>query len=166
MTLQVSFEEFAETVKRVLGGKEAYVAPQETGAVATAGCAEKAIVVAAISLNPPDQAAEALKASGLKVFNGTWLTGEEILAHLGIQTDTFVAAVAYKSGDDKAGVWIDAYPELPTQMTVLKTMYDEFRETGEMDDVLFEEFIQLANPNVVIVSPSQLQSFLKQKQDC
>ena len=35
-----------------------------------------------------------------------------------------------------------------------------------VDEVPFEEFVQLANANVVIVSPTEIESFLKQKEDC
>jgi hypothetical protein len=49
---------------------------------------------------------------------------------------------------------------------VLKAMYDEFRATGEVDEVPFEEFVQLANATVVIVSPVEIESFLKQKEEC
>ena len=48
-------------------------------------------------------------------------------------------------------------------MAVLRTMFDEFRDTGEMEHISFEEFLQLANPNVVILTPSELRSFMDQK---
>jgi hypothetical protein len=51
-------------------------------------------------------------------------------------------------------------------MQVLKSLFDEFRDTGELDEISFEEFVRQANPNVVIVSPSELQSFLTQKDGC
>ncbi len=51
-------------------------------------------------------------------------------------------------------------------MQVLKAMYEEFRATGELGDVAMEEFIRLANPNVVIISPNELLSYLLQKEDC
>ena len=57
-------------------------------------------------------------------------------------------------------------PSLPTQLTVLKTMYDEFRHTGDIEEVPFEEFVQFTNPNVVILSPAELESFAKQKEEC
>lgn len=166
MTLQVSFDQFAETVKRLLDQEEAYVSAHSAGSLATSAHPEKSIVVAAVTPVAPDVAIHALTSAGLTVHQGTWLTAEEILDPTVGSTPTYVAAVAYRSSDEKAGVWIDAYPSLPTQVTVLRAMYDEFRETGEVDDVGFEEFVQLANPNVVIVSPTEIESFLRQKEEC
>jgi hypothetical protein len=167
MTLQVSFDQFAETVKRLLNQEEAYVSPHPAGTLVTSAKPEKGIVVAAITPLNPDMVSASLKDLGITVFHGTWLTSEEMLSTEPIQsTASFIAAVSYRSTSDKAGVWVDAYPSLPTQVTVLKAMYEEFRQTGEVDDVPFEEFVQLANPNVVIVSPAEIESFLRQKGEC
>jgi hypothetical protein len=166
MTLQVSFDQFAGTVKRLLNQEEAYVAPHEAGALVTSAKADKGIVIASLTPLNPEVASASLKDLGLAVFEGTWLTPEEILASSGSSTQIFMAAVAYRASGDKPGLWVDAYPTLPTQITVLKTMYEEFRATGEVDEVTFEDFVQLANANVVIVSPSEIESFLKQKEEC
>jgi hypothetical protein len=45
-------------------------------------------------------------------------------------------------------------------------MFDEFRATGELDEIPFEEFSTLANANVVIVSPAEIDSYLRQKDEC
>ncbi|HVT12074.1 MAG TPA: hypothetical protein VHE55_07390 [Fimbriimonadaceae bacterium] len=166
MTLQVSFEHFPETVKRMLGLEEAYVSAHVTGSLATAANPAKPIVVAALSPLAPDAASSSLKESGMKTFEGTWLTPEEVMAPNVSPTQVFVAAVAYKATGDKPGVWVDVYPALPTQTSVLKAMYDEFRNTGEVADVTFEEFVQYANPNVVVLSPDQVESFLRDKEEC
>ena len=166
MTLQVAFDQFAETVKRLLKHEEAYVAPHTLGAIVTSAKPEREIVVASISKLLPDAASDELKKEGLAVFSGTWLTPEEVITPDMVSSETFIAAVAYRSAGEKAGLWVEAYPVLPTQVTVLKTMYEEFRQTGETEDVTFEEFVQVANPNVVIVSPSEIESFLRQKEEC
>lgn len=166
MTLQVSFDQFAETVKRLLNQQDAYVSVHMSGTLVTAATPEKALVIATLVSQKPETVTEELKERGMAVFTGTWLTPEEVLAPSAGLTQTFIAAVAYKSSGDKAGVWVDAYPALPTQVTVLRAMYEEFRATGEVDEVGFEEFVQLANPNVVIVSPPELEAFLRQKEEC
>ncbi|MFI5386541.1 MAG: hypothetical protein ACHQ50_10525 [Fimbriimonadales bacterium] len=166
MTLQVTFDQFAETVKRLLNQQEAYVSQHAMGTLVTAAKPEKTVVVAALVSQSPEAVTAMLKERGMSVFDGTWLTPEEVLAPAAGLAQTYVAAVSYRSGAEKAGVWVDAYPALPTQVTVLKTMYEEFRQTGEVDDVAFEEFVQLANPNVVIVTPTELESFLRQKEEC
>jgi hypothetical protein len=166
MTLQVSFDQFAETVKRLLNQDEAYVSPHEAGSLVTAAKPEKHFVIASITPYPPEVATGTLQDHGLKLFPGTWLTPEEVLSPVASPQSTYIAAVAYRSSDDKAGLWVDAYPKLPTQMSVLRTMFEEFRSTGELDDIQFEDFVQLANPNVVIVSPDEIDAFVRQKEDC
>jgi hypothetical protein len=166
MTLQVSFDQFAETVKRLLNQEEAYVSPHEAGSLVTAANPEKSIVVASVTPLTPEVVVASLKDIGLNVYEGTWLTQEEIVTQIAAPTPTYIAAVSYRSSGDKAGIWVDAYPSLPTQVTVLKTMFEEFRSTGEVDDVAFEEFVQIANPNVVIITPAEIESFLRQHEDC
>lgn len=166
MTLQVSFDQFAETVKRLLQQEEAYVAAHEAGAVVSSAKPEKSIVVISVTPLTPEVALSSLQDLGLSVYEGSWLTEEEVITEIASPVQTFIAAVSYRSSGDKPGVWVDAYPSLPTQMTVLKTMYEEFRSTGEVDDVAFEEFVQLANANVVIISPQEIESFLRQKEEC
>jgi hypothetical protein len=166
MTLQVSFDQFAETVKRLLKLEEAYVAPHDCGALITAAKPGQEIVIASVSTMKPKEASASLKTLGLTVFEGTWLTPEELMAPDLEQKETFIAAVSYRSSGEKAGVWVDAYPSMPNQVTVLRAMYDDFTETGEVHDVPFEEFVQLANPNVVIVTPSDIEGFVRQKEGC
>jgi len=38
---------------------------------------------------------------------------------------------------ERPGIWIDAFPEAPSQMQVLRNMYEEFTETGEVSCVCF-----------------------------
>jgi hypothetical protein len=166
MTLQVSFEDFVETAKRLLQVEEAYVAVRDAGTLVTSANPDKSMILAALTPLHLEEATSALKEKKVKVFNGTWLNPEEVLAPYLAADQTFIAAVAYRSSGDKAGVWVDAYPSLPTQVSVLKAMYEEFKSTGEMNGATFEEFVQLANPNVVIISPANIESFLRQKTDC
>lgn len=166
MTLQVSFDKFPETVKRMLDLEEAYVSGHITGSIVTSAKPGHPLVIAAISPLEPEGAKSSLTTSGLKTFEGTWLTPEEVMTPHVAPSQVFIAAVSYRAAGDKAGIWVDAYPALPTQTSVLKAMYEEFRDTGEVADVTFEEFIQFANPNVVIVSPEQVESFLRQKEGC
>lgn len=166
MTLQVTFDEFAETVRRLLNIQEAYVTGHLSGSLATSAKPDKSVVVATLTPLDPGAAKAALKDLGINVFDGSWLTPEELLAPALSPSQPFIASVAYRSAGDKPGVWVDAFPSQPTQVSVLKAMYDEFRQTGEVDDVTFEDFVQFSNANVVIVSPAEIESFLKQKEGC
>lgn len=163
MTLQVPFDQFPEAAQRVLGVKEAYVTRYAGGSLVTAGSANCRSVVAAIAGHAPDAAKAALKEKGLDVYDGAW--SAEGLTDLGDDClgEAHIAAVAYNSGEGRPGLWIDAYDSSPTPPQVLKAMYDEFRDTGETADVSFEEFVRLANANVVVVTPAQVKAFLQEK---
>lgn len=165
MTLQVSFEEFGGTAKRLTGASEAYVAAHEAGAIVTAGSPEKSLVLAALTPLSPGAAQSELESQGLNVFPGHWLTEEPIAAPNAPPTQFYVAAVGYRSSEDRPGVWVDAYDELPTQVGVLKAMYEEFRATGQVDEVGFDEFVQMAACNVIIVSPTELESYRRAKEE-
>jgi hypothetical protein len=163
MTLQVPYDQFAETVRRVLAVKEVYVTCQGSQSLITACSASSQTIVAALSATPRDRAKKELSDQGLKVFDGAW--SAEGLTDLGVATpaEAHVAAVAYLSNEGRPGLWIDAYDSAPTPAQVLKTMYEEFRGTGETADVSFEEFVRLANANVVLVNPSQIRAFVQEK---
>lgn len=163
MTLQVPFEQFAAAAKRVLNVREAYVTRHANGSLVTSCSANSTTVVAALASTTPEETKAALAKKGLEVYDGAW--SAEGLVDLGdaCLSEAHIAAVAYDSSDGRPGIWIDAYESTPTPAQVLKTMYEEFRGTGETSDVSFEEFVRLANANVVLVSPSQLRGFLQEK---
>ena len=162
MTLQVPFETFPAVVARVLKVKEAFVTRHSGGALVTAADPQRGALVACIVALPVEEAREKLVAEGLEVFEGSW-TGADTGDLACEMAEAFVAAISFQSSEGKPGIWVDAFPSLPTQIQVLRGMYDELRDTGELSDVSFEEFVRLANPTVVILSPSDLRSFLTQK---
>lgn len=163
MTLQVPFEGFAAAAARVLGAKEAYVTRHAAGALVTASNATSRTIVAALAGLSPDAAKAVLESRGLKVYEGVWAA--EGLTDLGddCMAEAHVAAVAYTSGEGRPGLWIDAFDAVPTPAQVLRGMYEEFRDTGEAAEVSFEEFVRLANANVVVVTPAQLRGYLHEK---
>ena len=155
---------FAPTVKRLLESKDAYIMSHPGGSLATAGDPKKDILIAANTKATADDARAKLKAEGLEVHDGRWTTDAQL--SLEETAPPYIAAVAYESSEDKPGIWLDAYAGLPTSIQVLKAMFDEFRQTGELDEVSFEEFIRHANPNVIVVSPAEIQGFVLQKEGC
>ncbi|MDR3691533.1 MAG: hypothetical protein P4L46_19290 [Fimbriimonas sp.] len=166
MTLNVPFEQFAETVQRVLETKEAYVSAAGAGCLVSAADVGKGFIVASRT----DQTAAATKAklepAGFTVYDGAWTLAVDSQFHAEPQAEAFIAAVSYRSGETTPGVWVDAFPTMPTQVQVLRALYDEFRQTGELPDVSFEEFVRLSDPNVVVVTPNDVQSFLERKAEC
>lgn len=154
MTLHVPIEDFAATVKRVLGHQEAFLHLLGRGTLATAG--GKDMVVAARSKSNPDDVKKQLEALGMSIYRGSWL--EYGLEELGMQP-LYVGAVAYKSDDERPGLWLDAYEQPVTPIQVLRAMYEEFVQTGELHDVDFESFMRMANANVVVLSPEDLEKF-------
>jgi hypothetical protein len=166
MTLLVPYEQFPDAVKRVLDTAIAYVSAHGESTVVSAYSATGATVVKSTVHAPIEDVRKTLKKSGMETFDGMWAADDAPLAESNSGAAVHIAAVAYASGEDKPGVWVDAYSAAPTQVQVLKAMFEEFRETGELDDVTFEEFVRLANPNVVVVTPSEIENFVAQKEPC
>jgi len=110
---------------------------------------------------PLDRASVVLSEAGLTVANGVWHV--EHLTLPDESHDCYVAAVSYVSPEDRPGVWVDAYGAMPTQVQVLMAMYEELTATGELREVNFDTFVELAKPNVAIVTPREIEAFLSQK---
>lgn len=163
MTLQVPFEQFVATAKRVVGAKEAYISRHPKGSLVTASSESARMVVASVTVASVDAARGKLREAGMHVYDGGWSTEGLIEETVAPPPEIYVAAVAYESGEGRPGIWLDAFPELPTQVQVLRAMYREFLDTGELTDIPFEEFVRLANTNVVVVPPSQLAGFAAAK---
>jgi hypothetical protein len=164
MILRVPFESFAETAKKTLGIGDAYIIAHDQHVIASAAVADKPCIVLSETNLTLSEAKAALKKSGIEAKDGQWAWGGEDLPVMA--GDSYVAAVSYVSGEDKPGIWVDVYPEAPSQMEVLKALHHEFRSTGEMREVSFEEFVRLAKPSVVVLSPDVLTRFLLAKRGC
>ena len=164
MTLHVPFDEFPDTVKRLLGHSEAYLEMRARGVVATAvHSSEERMVATSTPLTFTD-ARKALEKHGMTIYKGRWsLEVEPDMEPIDLQR-AYIGAVAYESGEDRPGIWVDVFSELPTQVLVLRALYEEFRSTGELTDVSFEEFVRLGKPNVAIVSPAEIAKFIEQKE--
>lgn len=165
MTLHVPFDLFPKTVQRMLDTKEVFVTARGYGALATAADGQKGILIVSHTDHTPAAAKGKLTHAGFEAHEGRWKLTDEVEDEDPEQREAFIAAVSYKSAESAPGVWVDAHRTLPSEVQVLRVMYEEFRETGELPDVSFEEFVRLAEPTVVIVSPSEVQSFLDKKID-
>lgn len=158
MTLHVTFDQFSATVKRLLQRKDVYMKSSVRSCVVSCADPVKATLVASRTHLSVQEVRSRLEKDGLEVFEGVWAALEPNEA-LEPANDLFVAAVAYISDDPSPGVWIDAYHDEPTSVDVLRKIYDEFIETGELSEVSFEEFLRLSHAHVVIASPSDLATY-------
>lgn len=162
MTLRVPFDLFSETVRRVVGTDEAYLVATDAGSICTAFDTNKRVRVLTKQAGPANATKEKLEKAGMKIRPGYWAEGDEDVPEPA-PTMPYVAGVSYHTNNSQPGVWVDAYDALPTVALVLRAMYDEFTDTGELQDVSFDEFVRLARPNVVIVSPAELISYVTAK---
>jgi hypothetical protein len=163
MTLQVPFEGFAKAAQTYASTKAVFLTSHPSGTVMTCVNPERSVHVVAVSKLPLDEARTALAAEGLEVLEGIWTEDGNVDLEQDTLAAAYVAAVSYHSNQNVPGVWVDCYPDQPNHVQVLRAMYEEFRETGEVEDVTFEEFIRLSNPNVVVVSATELRSYLDAK---
>lgn len=164
MTLHVPFDEFPDTVKRLLDHSEAYLEMRSRGVVVTAVHPTKARLVASSTHLAATDARKVLENKGMTIHPGRWtLEVEPDMEPLELK-DAYIGAVAYESNEERPGIWVDVFAEMPTQVLVLRALYEEFRSTGELADVSFEEFVRLGKPNVAIVSPAEITKFLAAKE--
>ncbi len=154
MVLRVAAEDFPEAVRRYAQTDEVFVSESGGTVNISAVDPETGVIVSAFSELKLSAVQEMLGAAGMKVKEGEWSRQPESAL-----TEYYVAAVSYKSKDPSPGLWISAYPRQPTVMDVLRSVYDEFVETGEASKASFEQFLSSAKPNVLILSPDELRAF-------
>jgi hypothetical protein len=164
MTLRVPYADFADAAKR-FHISEAYVCAHAGATEVTGMMKESGRILFARTDTALDAVNDELSHAGLKVFDGVWSAETPELEEKGVVGETFIAAVAYHSEDAMPGVWIDAYPFQPSPVQVLRALYDEFRDTGELVEVPFEEFVRLGTPNVVIAGPKEIEGYAVAKID-
>ncbi|MHB8637084.1 MAG: hypothetical protein ACYC96_11505 [Fimbriimonadaceae bacterium] len=161
MTLRVPYSDFAAAATR-FEVREAYVLAKSCGTAVTSLVKTSGRILFSRTELSLEEVREDLTKKGMHVFDGAWSVDppEDDAAHT---EAPFIAAVAYVSAEAMPGIWVDAFAWQPTQVQVLRALYDEFRDTGEVGEVPFEEFIRLASPNVAIVSPLEIEGFVDSK---
>lgn len=159
MTLRVPFEGFGEAVRRNLSTHDAYVHSDNARVIVSAGQGDKKMVVVSSSQMSLEEVKSKLHADGLHVFDGLWSIGDD----LELMEMPFLGAVSYRANKEKTGVWLEAYPEMPTETRVLQDLFEEFRESGEVGEMSFDQFEASAQASVVVLSPDQIETFLTAK---
>lgn len=164
MTLVVDFPEFADAVRRHSRDGDCCVMHRRVGDSTQFSYVnpDTGVQVVSMLVGTEADALKKLEQAGFKTMKGTWVTEAslELLAQL--SGETFVAAVAYETRLGP-GLWMDCYPYPPTEGTVLRTIFEEFVSEGFLGKGDFEVFLHEAKPMVRILSPSDLERFMKQK---
>lgn len=159
MTLRVPFEGFVDAVRRTLNTHDAYVHTDNARIILSAGQGDKNLVVISSSHLPVDEVKQQLHAEGLHVFDGLWSIADD----LELLEMPYLGAVSYRANRDKTGVWVEAYPSVPTEARVLQDLYEEFKSSGEIGEISFDEFETAAQASVVVLSPEQIENFFTTK---
>jgi len=164
MVLTVPFSDYPAVVKRQ-ELVDVFVSARNKHTLLSAVDLKKNVLITSSSELSPAEVKSHLESAGLHVFPGQWSEQDSTLNQNGIR-EAFVVAVAFRSREAMPGLWMDAFATMPTPQIVLRTMYDEFRANDEIGNVTYEEFINLAHPNVVILNPGEVATFLAQKEEC
>jgi hypothetical protein len=159
MVLRVELERFPQEVTTRLSSRAVYLSKNGSGSVATACDPEKPLLIVASTSKTLDEARQSLRDAGLEPIDGRWDERDE--GDEPASATAWIAAVAYRTRELKSGLWVDAYDHEPTPAEVVKRLYEEFRETGELAEVAFEEFMKLAVPTIVVVGPEEIQRYVE-----
>ncbi len=166
MVLSIAFDQFTAIGQKLQVCPNVCVRPYGTGAIVTAANPTNGVIISSIVHLPIAEVKDKLKSDKWDVVDGQWST-EAVELQEQTTSELTVGAIAYNSKDMKPGLWVEAFTEPHNQTQVLRAMYDELTANGELGDVSFEEFIRLANPNVVILSPADMARFaLQRSQPC
>lgn len=167
MILRIEFDRFPEEVRSKFQSEEVYLAQTPQGCIVTASKSGSDVILTSTCRDSWTDASKILTQKGLMVHRGQWAESSHDLE---AEFDPiYVTAVAYRSETGSAGLWIDADHRMPSQIDVLRRMYDEFSANGEMKQTNFEEFVEVLNANVVIVGPHDLEKFADrnaEREDC
>ena len=164
MLLRVEFSDFPKTAKEFASSTHAFVTGQGKQCVVTSADVSKNLVVIAESDIDTGQTVDVLRSIGMTTQLGNWSL--DSLSSMGsdYRHELFLAIVAYVSKEDSPGIWVDAYPHEPTEAQVIKAIYDEFIEHGEIpEDVTLDDFVTLGKPNVLILSPPEYRRLAEDK---
>ncbi len=160
MTLTVPFDEFPLAMRKVIGHKQVFVSGGGREVTVSAMCVDKNVGLVSRTEGAVDEVMAKLREAHLEPSHGFWDCAS---ADGGPGADVFVAAVAYAAEHRKPGLWVDVYPTRPSQTQVLRALFEEFDANGEIEHLDFEEFVRLADANVVILGPAELQRYAGDK---
>lgn len=161
MQLRTDWDGFiGELQNRWIGGATVYLARDGQFTILTAmDPGDKTIFSSRVSENL-ESVSQKLSALGHTCRNGIWTTesGTPMLEEL------HIAAVAYISDERQPGLWVDCYPHAPTQSEIISNLLGEFNADGTLESTDNDDFIKMASPTIVVLTPAQIQQFLGKNQ--
>lgn len=163
MLLQVEWDGFVEAVDQWVGKRHAAISTMQGKTLLTSGSPNEGIIISTVVAEDVESVKTSLAEKGFQLVHGKWSTEHNPVSELDSLSEVHVVAIAYKSREEMPGLWVDAFPFAPNQGEALKALYEHFEETGEIEGISFEQFIHAANPNVVIVSPDDVDRFARMK---
>jgi hypothetical protein len=162
MVHTVPIGEFCAAATRELGTKSASITRIGSQIIVTAANTNLKLVVRSVAEGKLETIKESLEKQGFAVEEGMWTLDEEsVISTFGPLI--YVSAISYLASPAKPGIWVDAFPEPVTPSQAIRAMFDELCADGEVHDMSFEEFMDMARPHAVVVTPAELEDFLKQK---
>lgn len=156
MVLQVDLEQFSDELQFQRFLPICYVSVQDQYICVQAIDSERKNIIQVLTSKKIEEVKHYLQQNNLTIREGAWGGCNQELRNQYSHKNLYVAAISYFSCESKPGLWIHTYQEEPTPAEVLKKIYDEFKEAGEIANTHFEEFLRLACPNVLILSQEQL----------
>lgn len=158
MVLHVDFTSFAEVVRAELNTTRIYIS---ASAPHTCVAVSDGLAVRSVATASKSEVTESLTDAGFVVIKGELtLPGETpppMIPHM------HVNVVAYKSGSEVPGVWVDASRTEESEVSVLFRMFHELVENGEIPEMEFETFRERIKANFVRLKPEDLEAFLSRQ---
>lgn len=157
MILKTDWPGFLEELTQWPSGLPIYLARQGVVKTASSHDHERGLTIMCTCVHPLTEVSETLQAMGRSVKNGRWISGQDAQE---IDQDFWIAGIAYRTEEDQPGLWMDAFPHPPTASEILTSLLDEFVSEGVVDDQDRDQFAKWGSPNIILLSPDEIQSFL------
>lgn len=154
MVLRLPLDGLAESAERLGVPKIAWIRERAGMVSITLAKPEEGTILAANVEDTPENVRAALREDGITVLPGEWTEQGE-----GAENEQFLTAIAYRSREEKPGLWVDASFDRPSIGEALDRLYDDLNDNGDLDDLSFEEFMRHGMPNVVILGPAELRDY-------
>ena len=163
MTLRVDYVDFADSVIRFTGKREAYWRMVGDHIRLSAADPKSAVIVRSVTTQEISRVRKSLEGENFLLLPGEWSDESDTTLDVVESVVGAVAAVAYETQGHRAGLWMDAYPNVPTELEVLAAMHEELTQNGEISPVSFDKFASDLNGNVVVLTNQQIREYLAAK---